>query len=142
MSFPKEFINLVVTDVNVYKKEGLNYRGKQFDFTLKGFSLKNSQQFVVNFLNPNTTNDRLLLNWQTGTGKTIAAISIAQEFTKLYSSESPWVGFNYEIFITDMLKYPELGLITVEEKNELQKLELYARTQGTIAENNFRVAIN
>ena len=145
MSFPKEFINLVVPDVNEYKKEGLNYRGKQFDFTLKGFSLKNSQQFVVNFLNPNTTNDRLLLNWQTGTGKTIAAISIAQEFTKLYSSESPWIyiiGFNYEIFIKDMLKYPELGLISLEEKNELQKLELYAKTQGTIAENNYRVAIN
>ena len=47
---------------------------------LRGIHLHGSQLFVRGFLTPQTPYMRLLLNWQTGTGKSIAAIGIAQKF--------------------------------------------------------------
>src|SRR5271168_2366518 len=47
-------------------------------------TLHSHQLFVKNFINPDTPYTRCLLKHSTGTGKTIAAISIAMQFIKYY----------------------------------------------------------
>src|SRR5690242_15708721 len=46
--------------------------------------LHSHQQFTRNMMNPNTPYNRLLLKHATGTGKTIASLSIAMLFIKYY----------------------------------------------------------
>lgn len=100
--------------------------------TLLGYQLTGAQLFIRNLFNPNTQHKRLLINWQTGVGKSIAAISIGNEFIKNFQEQyiikrkSQMVcilGFNTsETIKADMLKYPELGFVTEEEVNQLHKL--------------------
>jgi hypothetical protein len=95
-----------------------------------GYQLTNSQLFIKNFFNPNTLYKRILINWQTGVGKSIAAISIGNEFIanfrKTFEKQSKMVcilGFTTrETIQADLFKYPELGYITEEELKELNNL--------------------
>jgi len=99
---------------------------------LPGLNLSGAQTFIKNFQNPNTRFNRILIKWQTGVGKSIAAISISQEFIKQFiirnsfGEETPNV---YIISFTaketiqeDMLKYSEFGFISQEELLELKLL--------------------
>lgn len=97
------------------------------------YQLTGAQLFIKNLFNPNTLYKSLLINWQTGVGKSIAAISIANEFIKQYQyrysigeKKSRMVcilGFNTtETIQADLIKYPELGYVTKEEVDELNKL--------------------
>lgn len=105
------------------------------------------QIFGRTLISPNTPYRKIHLNHATGTGKTLAAISIAQEFVALYkreydrilsgpskkshlaaSRETPTVfvlGFSgtKEAFVRDLLKYPEFGFITAAEREQLLKLQ-------------------
>src|SRR5947208_3653413 len=47
---------------------------------LPGLRLSGAQLFVGNFVSPDTPYERLLVQWQTGVGKSIAAIRIADGF--------------------------------------------------------------
>ncbi len=86
------------------------------DFNLGGLQLHETQRFVENFVNPNTTYSRILLNWQTGSGKTIGALSIAQKFVENFKMrknlnimDQPTVfviGFTQNIIQEAMLKHP------------------------------------
>ena len=68
---------------NLSKKTYTSVFGKHTsDFNLSGLQLHGTQKFVENFINPNTMYSRILLNWQTGSGKTIGALSIAQKFVE------------------------------------------------------------
>ncbi|SIP86034.1 Helicase D6/D11 putative [Pacmanvirus A23] len=118
----------------------------------KFLKVHSHQLFVRNFMNPNTPYKRLHLMHATGTGKTIGAVSIAQEFInvykKLYASSAakmqagrrnyteldrstPTVfvlgfGGTKGAFIRELLKYPEFGFITLSEKDEFIKRQKIA----------------
>lgn len=101
---------------------------------LLGYQLTGAQLFIKNLFNPNTLHKRLLINWQTGVGKSIAAISIGNEFIKFFQDQyvinyRPQfvciLGFNTaETIKADLLKFPELGYVTEEEIKELNNLLL------------------
>lgn len=109
--------------------------------TLLGYQLTGAQLFVKNLFNPNTLHKRLLINWQTGVGKSIAAISIGNEFVKHFQEQyvvkrKPQMvcvlGFNTsETIKADMLKFPELGYVTAAEVKELNRLLIENDTRHT-----------
>jgi len=84
-----------------------------------------------------------LLNWQTGTGKTIGAISVAQEYVRQYRARitvpppgRPTVfvlGFTKTIILAEMLRHPELGFVAPNEVTELRRLHLLAEASGSSA---------
>lgn len=94
--------------------------------------LHSSQMFTRNFMNPNTPFKRLLIKWDTGTGKTIAAIATAIKFIEYYQREQVSgsseigsvfvIGFTSKTFKKELLRHPELGFISRREKALLDKL--------------------
>ena len=93
------------------------------------------QLFVSNYINPNTPYSRLLMKWQTGTGKSIGALSIALNFIKYFQMETLQgsanigsvfiMGFTSHVFRNELLRYPEFGIVTREDiikMNNLKKL--------------------
>lgn len=108
---------------------------EKYDIKLEGYQLTGSQLFIKNLFNPNTSYKRLLINWQTGVGKSIASIAIANEFIKQFQEryrlgeKKPHIvcilGFSTsETIQADLIKYPELGYVTEKEVKELNKLIL------------------
>lgn len=98
------------TDVQTYASQFLQLHGPQI--------------FVKNFTNNNTPYKRLFINWQTGTGKTIAALSIAREFVNKTKQKKIFiVGFTKQLFINELLSHPEFGFISKEELQTLKQLK-------------------
>lgn len=101
-----------------------------------GFVLHPMQGFMLEMAGYNTPVPRTLLGWDTGTGKTIAAISVSKQYAKLFRSmqhlsqeERPRVfvlGFTRAIFQDEMLRSPEHGFITHAELHALRTLRLQA----------------
>lgn len=109
------------------------------------------QLFVRNFVNPHTPYDRLLLAHKTGTGKTLAAVAIARTYIDIFkqiyklnllkygrnlqgrskaSKHTPtvfFIGFTKNNIINELLKHPELGFITISERQELDNLQKMAK---------------
>lgn len=89
------------------------------------------QLFVSNYMNPNTPYSRLLMKWQTGTGKSIGALSIALNFINYLQKEEAQgslntgsvfiMGFTSHIFKNELLRFPEFGIIN---RQELAKLNI------------------
>ena len=99
------------------------YEGEHFMKRL--LQMHGPQLFVKNFMNLNTPYKRLFINWQTGTGKTIAALGIAREFVsrQSYGRKKIFiVGFTKSLFIAELLMFPSFGFITFEERDRLNKL--------------------
>lgn len=91
------------------------------------------QRFAKNFLNPHTTATRLLLKYDTGTGKTNASLAIAFEFLKLFRNyppeEAPLVqviGFSKQVFHNELLHRPEFGFVTSRDIAEEKRLAYLA----------------
>lgn len=154
MSYPESLDNTKSLETLLFKKEYAQLylpKRKQLEFvnesTLDSVILKENlltlhshQLFVKNLINPDTPYTRLLLKHSTGTGKTIAAISITMQFIKYYQlqhnltessgySNTPYIyiiGFSKQIFQKELLKRPEFGFITKEEIAELKKLRYLA----------------
>ena len=84
--------------------------------------------FVKNYLNPTTPYRTLLLQYPTGSGKTIASLGIVIPFiikSKL-GQEIPRVniiGFSKQIFVNELLRQPFFGFVTIEEVDELNRLQ-------------------
>jgi hypothetical protein len=107
---------------------------------LLGLRASGAQLFVKGFMNPDTPYQRLLIKWQTGTGKSIAAIGISLEFIKQYRLRANIgdtipkvfiISFNYRNTIQeDMLKYPEFGFISYAELAEYKRLRQAASALG------------
>ena len=107
---------------------------------ISGLRLHKAQLFVSNFFNPNTPFTRLLLNWQTGTGKTIGAISIAQEYVRQYRAQITTpvldrptvfiIGFTKTIIQAEMLRHPEFGFVSPSEVIELRHLHVLAEASN------------
>lgn len=123
----------------------------QYHFSLKklrkdvyyGFEINGNRRYLLH---------NFVITHNTGTGKTLAAVSIAQEFNKVYSSiyaiKAAGMTVNrknyYELnqmtpnvfvlgfggtkgaFTRELLRYPEFGFITHEEKLEFAKLKKMA----------------
>lgn len=95
--------------------------------------LMSHQEFTKNFLNPNTNYKRLHLKWSTGSGKTIGALAIAMNFINLYRIENELghpsigsvfiIGFAERAFKNELLRHPEFGFLSREEKQKLDKLK-------------------
>lgn len=125
-----------------------NYKDPANDFLQGRFlRLLAHQLFCRNFLNPNTPYRTLLAKHAPGTGKSLVAIAIAQnfiiEYHKIYNIEynlakksryiyqeldkiTPTIfviGFTKANIIKELLKYPELGFISVEERYDLSRLQ-------------------
>jgi hypothetical protein len=122
------------------RKEYLQYYiDKQYDATQidqelyknNSLILHSHQLFCRNLLNPVTSYDVLLLKHSTGTGKTIASLSIAVEFIKLFrlqknqNSRIFIIGYTKEVFRKELLSRVEFGFIS---KQELEDLELLRKT--------------
>jgi len=98
-----------------------------------------SQYFIENFINPNTPNQRCLLQWQVGTGKSKAIGAIAHNFIKQYKvratlgEASPQVfvvSFTQEIIQNELIKDPYFGFATVSEIIEWNALKIAANKAG------------
>lgn len=109
---------------------------------LPGLRLTGEQTFIRNFENPNTNYPRSLIKWQTGTGKSIAAISISSEFIRQFriraslGETKPPVVFIIsftakETIQEDMLRYPEFGFVSQFEVEELRRLRILAGSNGS-----------
>lgn len=89
------------------------------------------QGIVSNFLNPNTTNTRLLLKWNPGMGKTYAALKIAKAFLDVFKKQEKFlenggkifvIGFQKSTFRKELLNNPDLGFVTRQEIEEHKAL--------------------
>jgi hypothetical protein len=94
------------------------------------------QQFVSNFMNPHTDYKRLHIKWSTGSGKTIAGLAIAMNFIDNYRMQKELgheiigsvfiIGFSERQFKNELLRYPEFGFLSHDEKSQLEKLKRVA----------------
>lgn len=101
-------------------------------------TLHSHQLFVRNLMNPDTPYTRLFLKHATGTGKTIASLSIVLTFLKYYqtaynltrdSGQTPMIfiiGFSKQIFQRELLRRPEFGFVTKDEIKEFTRLRFVA----------------
>ncbi|MEM3062017.1 MAG: helicase-related protein [Nitrososphaerota archaeon] len=107
--------------------------------------LKAHQLFVRNFFNPRSPYTRLLLKHMTGTGKTIAALSMALQYVKIFKNynlenqPTIWIiGFSKSIFQKELLNRVEFGFISYEELQEWKKLR-YLADIGTVKERDILI---
>lgn len=99
-------------------------------------TLHSYQLFIRNYINPHTPYKRLLMKWETGTGKTIGALSVAMNFIDYYRNEKDIghveigsvfiIGFADRVFKSELLRFPEFGFLSREERNKLDKLKRLA----------------
>ena len=136
------------------RKEFNAFRGAPAGgLALAGLQLNGAQLFIRNFASPDTPYQRLLINWQTGTGKSIAAIAIAQEFVQQFRQRAALGGAApdrctvYVISFTardtiqeDMLRYPEFGFVSRAESESLQRGRAAAALAGPASEVARRLA--
>lgn len=120
--FKKEFANSIVNSNNVIKiTENTNQ-----------LQSNSYQLFVKNFINPNTQYARILVNHETGTGKTITALNTGLEFIKLFKQNKAItneeigniiiIGFTKHLFKNELLSRQEYGILTNTEIQELKGL--------------------
>ncbi len=118
-------------DKNIIPNFLVNMRHKGTNYLV----LEEHQLFMKNYFNPNTPYTRLLLKWDTGIGKTVGAISIALNFINYYQKEELFsdsnveigsvfvIGFTKRIFVSELLKFPELGFLSRTERIKLDNLK-------------------
>lgn len=100
-------------------------------FMSKFLQLHGPQLFVRNFINYNTPYKRLFINWQTGTGKTIAALSIAKEFATIHKYKKIFItGFTKTLFVNELLSHPEFGFVNDDEIIKLKQLRINSESKS------------
>jgi len=142
--------NNIIEDIT-YRKEFFSFgqKKKVYENTYidniisknKKLILNSYQNFINNFININTPYTRLLLIHGTGSGKTITALNISNEFINYYKKVDInlgkifILGFTKNIFKRELLR-PEFGIISKEELDELIKVK------QLVSENNLPRDIN
>lgn len=96
------------------------------------------QMFVRNFINPNTNYKRVHIKWSTGSGKTLGGLAIAMNFIRNYKLEKELgnqeigsvfiIGFSERAFKNELLRYPEFGFLSRDERIQIDKLKRLALT--------------
>lgn len=117
-------------------KDEINEKLRQIKFIPNNY-----QQFIANFINPNTTHSRILIKHSVGTGKTSTSIMAALNFIDTYKlfdkEESPSVfilGFSKRVFHRELLKRPEFKFINKREIEDLRNKLNNVNTRGTKAD--------
>ena len=93
---------------------------------LDGLQFYALQLFVKNFINTNTLNTRLMLNWHTGTGKTEAMFAIALEYIKQNEHNMVTVITKPELkkeFIKRLITNPEYEFITKAQLDYIKSVK-------------------
>lgn len=133
----KEFYIYKIDDDKNDKKDNIipRFLIKKLLKNNQHLQLTSYQSFVSNYINPNTPYTRLLMQWQTGTGKTIGSLAIAMNFINYYKMESDAsgvnigsvfiIGFSSNQFKNELIRVPEFGFIS---KSEINKLNLLKKT--------------
>lgn len=138
ISTQKEFISLKLNDQP--NKDSANLKEKELNEKIKQakFIPNNYQQFIANFINPNTNNSRILIKHSVGTGKTSTSIMTALKFIETYKlfdkENSPSVfilGFSKSVFQRELMKRPEFKFITKAEIEKIAILQRNNNTRGT-----------
>ena len=129
----------VKPDVRIDKWAG--FGGNLNSLSLPGLQLTGAQTFIRDFASPNAEYLRLLIKWQTGAGKSIAAISICHEFAAQYRARAqvgdraPHItilGFTTrETILEDMLRFPEFGFVSAAEVLELRNLRMLGNSSAS-----------
>ncbi len=112
---------------------------------LPGLKLHGAQLFAKAFASPDTPYARSLLNWQTGTGKSIAAVSLALEYINAFrraeaegALQQPSVfvlGFTIrQTILAEMLAHPEFGFVSPAEAEALRRARDAASLAGPASE--------
>ncbi len=106
------------------------------------------QQFIENYFNPNTDYRRLHVKWSTGSGKTLGGLAIAMNFIRNYHIERELgnqeigsvfiIGFSERAFKNELLKYPEFGFLSKDERIRLDKLKRLAASGSAIDRDKYR----
>ena len=116
------------------------YTEDDVPLVLPGIQFFGAQNFIKNFINPNTPYNRLLLKWQVGTGKSKAVAAIGHEFIKNYKlraslgERAPQVfviAFTQDILQDEMLKDPVFGFANNAEIFEWNSLKIAANRAGS-----------
>lgn len=94
------------------------------------------QMFTRNYFNPLTNYNRMHIKWSTGAGKTLGGLTIAMSFIRYYRLEHDLgsaeigsvfiIGFAERAFKNELLRYPEFGFLSREERIKLDKLKRLA----------------
>ena len=122
------------------------------EITRSGYlRLLGHQQFVENYFNPNTDYKRLHIKWSTGSGKTLGGIAIAMNFIKNYNIERDLgnqeigsvfiIGFSERAFKNELLKYPELGFLSKDERIRIDKLKRLMASGSQIDRDKYKELI-
>lgn len=97
------------------------------------------QNFISNFIHPNTPYPRLYVKWETGTGKTLGSFAVAKNFIEYYKKSQLEVGsifvvgFSEKVFKTELLTRPELGFVSREEVKSIHRLR-YLASSGSASD--------
>jgi len=94
------------------------------------------QIFIETLINPNTPYKRLLLLWDTGIGKTVASLLASMKFIENFRLEAESgnkevgsvfiIGFSKKVFQTDLLRFPDFGFLSRDEKTDLERIKKIA----------------
>jgi superfamily II DNA or RNA helicase len=135
LSTPKDYIDLIERKEFQYLKKTRNY--EIYEDYPEFLNIQNHQRFGSYYIHPNAPNKRILFKMGTGSGKTIAGIcaskAFIEEFRNDYNSTGSSgsvviIGFTQKLFQNDLMKFPELGIIShgeIEELERLRKLGLH-----------------
>lgn len=108
--------------------------------------LNGHQIFIKNLFNPRTPYKRIVLNHQTGSGKTMVLNATAKMYMEYFKQmrESPVItviSFQPDIIVNDLLKFPELGYISKQEIQRLDQLHKSPNENDKIKYANMSAAI-
>ena len=101
--------------------------------------LHSHQKFVANWIYPHTPYSRLLVKHSTGSGKTLLALNIANNFIKHFQTRFDFsdqgyaptvyiVGFVRQNFQKELMTRPEFGFVNKQEVEEYKRLKFIANT--------------
>jgi hypothetical protein len=112
------------------------------------FDMYSHQLFIENYMDPNTPFKRILVKWETGMGKTFGSLGIANNYINYYQKQRMTgstidigsvyiIGFTHQLYINDLLQYPEFGFITRDELARYNKIKQLAEAGNVQAIDNF-----
>ena len=137
----REFRQSLPVKPDVRTDKWAGFGGNLSSLSLPGLQLTGAQTFIRDFASPNAEYLRLLIKWQTGAGKSIAAISICHEFAAQYRARAqvgdraPHItilGFTTrETILEDMLRFPEFGFVSAAEVLELRNLRMLGNSSAS-----------
>jgi hypothetical protein len=113
-----------------------------------------TQLFTRRLINPRSKYNRMVYKMGTGTGKTLNSLMTSLSFCATYSAvfekyakrNAFIIGFSEDVFKKEFLKFPELGIITQREIDEITKMKQDMKTTSgetrELLEQNHQIYVN